>query len=314
MTKKLKFRDEQVAEDVAKKAELGWLETEIMVYGCAYLDKKIDKVFYKISTSEADIYRFVENCRLAGYYPSKMLSLKRRYEMPTGMRESAACAAKIELAQILRDAFPKEFFYFLHQIADMSAGNEAAEYLWEEISYYENSLDYNWLYRLGLLIDYGLYCNALTLDTYKQLQIWLTNEQKYLGEEIVNKQRFQKMIYGFGYEKNGEMKYVVDAQKNTICRKYYALEEDGYVLSPIFSKQYTYHLCDELPKVILSFKSELKKNCDLAYMEKVRTLRKLKNNKRSGDINALIVKTQNYYGEDAANTLLSYTHRWCIYS
>ena len=44
--KVLKFRDEQVAEDVAKKAMLGWFDVEFIMYGCAYLDPKTDKMCY----------------------------------------------------------------------------------------------------------------------------------------------------------------------------------------------------------------------------------------------------------------------------
>ena len=40
----MKFRDLQVAEDVGKKAELGWFDVEFTMYGCAYLND--GKMYY----------------------------------------------------------------------------------------------------------------------------------------------------------------------------------------------------------------------------------------------------------------------------
>ena len=177
---------------------------------------------------------------------------------------------------------------------------------------YENSLDEEWLYRLELLIEYAFFCNTINLETYKQFQLWLKNEHKYMGENFVQKQRFQKIIYGFGYEKHGELKYIVDTQKSSIYRNFYALEAKGYTLSPIFSKQYWYRLCDELPNVIGAFKTELKNNCNWEYMDNVKALRKRMHDKEAFDMEHLIGAVRNRYGEDAANTLLSYGYRWGI--
>jgi len=312
MTKKLKFRDEQVAEDISKKAKLGWLDTEIIAHGCAYLDSKCDKVFYKISTCEDDIYRFMETCKLDGYYPSRIMTLKRRYDLPTGMKEIVAKTVKIELALLLQRAYPKQFFYILYELGKQSERNDAAELIWDEIMDYENSLDEKWLYCLHLLIEYALFCHGITAETYKQFQEWVANEQKCLGETAIDKHRLKKTVCGFGYEKDGKLQYVVDARRSMIYRKFYTIEAQGYNLSPIFSKQYGYNLCDDLPKVIDVFKAELKETCDITYMNKVTALRHVKVSYEKDKIEKQITEVRKNYGEDAADTLQCYAYRWGI--
>ena len=53
-------RDIQVARDFGRKAELGWMEVEFTVYGCAYLDPIENKVLYRVSSHAEDIYQFIE--------------------------------------------------------------------------------------------------------------------------------------------------------------------------------------------------------------------------------------------------------------
>ena len=100
--KVLKFRDEQIAEDVAKKAMLGWFDVEFIMYGCAYLDPKTDKMCYRISSREEDIYDFVEKSVRYNIYPGKVMSIRKRYPLPSGMKEFVAEEVKRELARTLK--------------------------------------------------------------------------------------------------------------------------------------------------------------------------------------------------------------------
>ena len=45
----------QAAEDVGRRAELGYFDVEFTMYGCAYLNPADHKMYYKVS-SKAEIY------------------------------------------------------------------------------------------------------------------------------------------------------------------------------------------------------------------------------------------------------------------
>ena len=59
-----KFRDIQAADYVRRRAELGWFDVEFTMYGCAYLDIHDNKMRYKVSSREEDIYDFIEKSSL----------------------------------------------------------------------------------------------------------------------------------------------------------------------------------------------------------------------------------------------------------
>ena len=80
----MKFRDIQVAEDIGKKAALGYFDVEFTMYGCAYWDGERK---YKISPNKEDIYRFIEEANLKEIYPSNVMQYTERCPVPSGMKE-----------------------------------------------------------------------------------------------------------------------------------------------------------------------------------------------------------------------------------
>ena len=114
----MKFRDIQVAEDVGKKAALGWFDVEFTMYGCAYWEKEQDKLYYKVSTQAEDIYDFIEQSAAKDIYPSNVLSLSKKCPVPAGMKEWIAQDVKVELAQKLKVIYPKDCFIFFLYLFD----------------------------------------------------------------------------------------------------------------------------------------------------------------------------------------------------
>ena len=104
----MKFRDLQVAEDVGKKAELGWFDVEFTMYGCAYLDRTDDRMRYKISSKEEDIYDFIELAARDDIFPSKIETLTLKCPVPMGTKDLIANDVKKELAKELRKKYQKE--------------------------------------------------------------------------------------------------------------------------------------------------------------------------------------------------------------
>ena len=106
----LQFRDEQVAEEVRRKAELGWLDTEFMVYGTAYL--KNDQMYYRISSEEKDIYAFIEASLAEHIFCGDVLSLYKRCSVPIGTKEDKEIELAKQLGQQLKKNTPENYLSF----------------------------------------------------------------------------------------------------------------------------------------------------------------------------------------------------------
>lgn len=310
--KVLKFRDEQVAEDVAKKAMLGWFDVEFIMYGCAYLDPKDDKLYYKISSNEDDIYNFVENSIKQQIYPSKVLSIRKRYPLPSGMKEIVAEEVKRELARVLKQTYPKEFFKDLYQMAEESRSNTAADILWEMAEQLEGVFEEKRLDEFEEFTNYSYSCHELDIKTYQKICSWLEEERRNMEDDYVSKDIFQKTMYGFIYEKNGNIKYMADAQRANIYRNICELEERGAMVGPIYSKTYWYDRKTSLASIVAKFKDELKEKIESGHLEEIQKIRKEKSAKGKVDFLNKIDIIRTTYGDKPAETSIRYGYRWGI--
>ena len=95
--KKNKFRDYLVAEAVGEQLELGWQDTEFIMYGCAYLNKEDDIVYYKVSEKLDNLLDFISCAIKQNIFPSNIDSISVTRAVPNGMRESVAQEIKKQL-------------------------------------------------------------------------------------------------------------------------------------------------------------------------------------------------------------------------
>lgn len=67
-------RDDLVAQDVARMAELGRFETQIVYYGCAYYEK--ETIMAVVSDKSDKIYDFVYSTENFSKFPTKLHSVR----------------------------------------------------------------------------------------------------------------------------------------------------------------------------------------------------------------------------------------------
>jgi len=199
--KVLKFRDIQVAEDVAKKSELGWFDVEFIMYGCAYLDCAQDKVYYKVSSKEKDIYDFIEACVQNDIYPSKVMSIRKRYPLPAGMKDIISETVKKELAQELRKAYPKSFFYLVNRMAEMSESNTAVRRLWIQAEQLEGRFVSEELQQFEALVWYARNIKIISKEEFEKLSTWVAEERDNFEDDFIGTNTDIKVMYGIAYEK-----------------------------------------------------------------------------------------------------------------
>lgn len=307
----VKFRDLIVAEDVGRKAELGWFDVEFTMYGCAYLDIARDKMCYRVSENEEDIYTFIEQSVHKGIYASNVRRMTEKYPVPSGMKNLIAQDVKRELALQLRKEFPRAFFETLYQAAETFTTDQAAVILWKEAEQLEGVFDEDRLSDFLALVKYCDGCRSLSWNSYQALLAWYHEEMTNLDDKVVSKDIFETTMHGFAYEKDGSLRYVTNAGKGKIYSEAYSLEQKGIFVTPVIEKTYWYNYEYRLPDVIQDFKARLRACCQQNYIDKIKAIRYGKDDMTSQFMD-ILEHVRESWGEIPAETMMRYGYRWGI--
>lgn len=308
----IKFRDIQVAEDIGKRAELGWFDVEFTMYGCAYLSTEDQKMYYKVSSRAEDIYSFIETSVKDDVFPSKVEEISLKCPVPVGMKELIAKDIKRELAKQLRIKYSKDFFVFLHELVQNVRCNHAAEILWDKADKLEGKFDTELLRQYEKLVQYSYGCQKINKEDYEKIINWIAAEYKNMDENFTSKDIFEKTIYGFAYEDNDKVKFVENARKEVVYEKAYLLEQKGLFVTPVFDKTFWYNYEYRLSDVIDDFKIILRKELDTTYRTLIKEIRSDSCNIKSEDFEVLLEEVKNKWGENCAETLVYYGYHWGI--
>lgn len=304
-----KLRDVLVAEQVGKKAALGYFDVEFTLYGCAYYAAQYDRIYYKVSSSELDIYQYVEQAPLQGIFPSNVESITLKCHVPLGEKETIEKRLKYKLANELKAKYSGDFLRRLNEIALQVQNNSAAEVLWAIADEIDGYFAAHQLQEFESLVNYAYSCRKLIDIEYTQLLKWLQAEKMNMIDTIVNQDLCEKTMYGLAYEENGELKYIANAQLSYIFRKKELLEQQGSLVTPILKKKYFYHHQIRLAEAVKSFKSDLKLRYTLDYMAELRRLRSIG---ISGERIVQLGKEENI-NSYCENTLKRYATHWGIF-
>jgi len=307
-----KFRDILVAENVREMLELGYFPTDFTMYGCAYLQN--NELYFKISSEASDIYQFVEFAPLHDIYPSNIMILEREYNVSSGMQEILSLKVKIELANMLRNAYSKEFFFMLNDFANKTVTDDASELLWSEMDQLEGLFNSEKLADLEQLTNAAYSCRRLTKHQYQSLLQRFARERRNMCDDIIIKDINEKKLYGIAYEFNSQMQYFSNALPVHVYKKKYELEQSGIFVTPIYEKTFWYNHLYLLQNVMSDFKKELAEKYNFSQFKKIKTIlhaeRKLSTSESA--INSLINSTKEKYSVSAFQTLERYAFQWGI--
>ncbi len=306
----MRFRDMQVAEDIGKKAALGWFDVEFTMYGCAYLEA--GQRYYKISPEAGDIYDFMERSVLKDIYASNVLCLTQKLAVPAGMKEKIALEVKKDLAGQLQKTYPQEFLLALSQLAEACRTNDAAATLWAEAETLEGVFEEEKLRRFKALLNYCYSMRKLSKGTYQEIEGWLKEERKSMEEDGTIKDIFEKTLYGFAYEEDGEINYLENANKSSIYRAIHEQESKGFLVTPVLVKTYWYNYKYCMSDVKADFACLLEQEYNKGYLKQLRKLKEGTGRILPAGLANTFSKLQEKWGNEPAATMLRYAHRWGI--
>ena len=95
-----------------------------------------------------------------------------------------------------------------------------------------------------------------------------------MEDDIVIKDIYERIMYGFLYEMNGTIQIKYDAQYAKIYRKRQALLCQGLLVTPIYNETFWMKTFSEFPQIKAKFEQQLKKLLEpcLSFMHQVAQL------------------------------------------
>lgn len=306
----LDLRDLQVAMDVAKKAEMGWFDVEFTMYGCSYLQE--GKRYYRMSAEAGKIYDFIEAAPRISVFPSNIMTMTLTCPVPMGMKDIIAQDVKKDLAKQLREQYPAAFLDYLAETAALAESDDGLPILLTEQDKVEGCFDQRRLRRFQELVDYTYSCRKITATQYRQMMAWLHEELKSLEDDWVSKDIFEKTFYAIAYETASGIAYFDNAQKATVYRKKYELQQRGILVAPIISETYWYNYTLRLPAVHALFEQVMVQTLDSGYMERLRQISAHNTSLSKEAFAKRLAYVSREFGSCAAQTFRRYGYCWGI--
>ena len=306
----LDLRDLQVAQDVAKRAEMGWFDVEFTMYGCCYL--KGGQPYFRVSAEACAIYDYIEAASLQQVLPTNLLSRTKTCPVPLGMKEEIAYQVKRELAQELHAAYPAEFLHLLAQTAEEAADDSAYAILQRELEAIIGCFDHRRLRHFEELVNYAYSCRKLSGEHHQQLLHELACERRSMEDVPESQDIFQKTFYAIAYQTDTGLAIIDNAQKATIYAKKYALERQGHFVTPILSETYWYNYTLRLPDVHKRFLESLPNRLNDHYLTTLAQISRHNAHITASDFRARLAGVAQQYGPLACETYEQYGRRWGI--
>lgn len=305
------LRDAQCAEDVGKMAELGYFEEEFVFFGCAYLEN--GHIKYHISGKEERICDFIEDCVLLNLYPTPVREILQRQLVPSGELESIKIKYKLQLAKMMQSDYPRIYFDTLQRFSTVANSDDAYSLLLDIQEKLEGRFEEEELHIYEGLVQMAFEAKVLTRQSYDTIHLWLKKMRMQMEDDVIIKETFSRTLYGFVYEKaEGQLDYFFNAQKTAAMKQKMILEQNGFLVSPLFIRTYWLDALAKLAQAKQDYAQHMSEVFNKNYMNLVREIRNLPSViEREEFLQALSsLETQGYL--TAQTALKGYGYRWNV--
>lgn len=260
------IRDLKCSMDIAEMAALGWFAEEFIVYGCCYIEN--GKLYYKVSSQSAELYRFREKQLKRGIYVSPVDEMLNRVMVPSGMQDEYALRTKIKLAKRMKCEYDETLMQKFVLLAEQEQNNNAAELLCELKQKMTGCFEQEIVQLVESIVDYAHQQKKLCRETYNELCQWLEYVYSQMEDDVVIRRDFQRTFYGFGYQTStGNWKYYTNASEGEARKRKEELLCKGTRNTPILKKTYYFDNQPNLLQVKEQFVQQLKTWMDEEYIE-----------------------------------------------
>lgn len=268
------IRDLKCSMDIAEMASLGWFPQEFIVYGCCYVEN--GKLYYKVSSQDAELYQFKEAAIKRNIYVSPIVSLLNRVSVPSGMQEEYAFQTKLKLAKQLQQEYDADFMQQFSTFAEQDGNDSAATLLYELKHKLIGCFDRDVLDLAKSIVAHAFCQKKLKYATYAELQEWFSYIYSQMEDDIVIQKNFKRTFYGFAYRTDcGSIRYFVNASESEMQKKKEELYCKGILTTPVLQKIYFFDNQPNLANVKNTFVQQLEQWMDAEYWQYLDTINAL---------------------------------------
>lgn len=303
--------DEQVIQEVAMMFEMGYMDKEFTMYGCAYWQN--GQRHYLISSYLEKIHECMDTLPLQGILVTLPDSIQKVYAVPAGENERIAQDVKQQLALKLQAEYDESFFEKLEALAQTPANNTAYDLLEAYREEIDGFFDRDELQLFEILLRMAYTGKVLHEKSYMYFVEWLQDVYDQLRDDAPVHDIFSKTFYSIAYvAPNGTLKYYTNAQRERIQERKLRLEAENKIVSPIFSKIWGYNYEYDLMAARRDHDKALEGILNAAFMEKVQTIRALPSAIDSQQFRTLLLQLEKEQKTLQRETLCYYGKLWHV--
>ena len=266
--------DQMCVSQANKLLQIGYLEYETAVYGCAYAQD--GEINYYISTKDETMEKFHNNCYQQNIFPTPAKYFFKRYDLLNETEEDIKARFRLETARRLKDAYPPLLFEAIHTLTKTESVNAAFVYMQELAEQLDSCFDLNQLNLFGNLAEMLFRGRLLSRESYILLNQWLSKEYEKIAVEPIASGDYRKTYSGFAYKKpDGEVQYFIDAFPYMAREKQNIFMARGYLVTPILQITYYADSFNNLQNVGNDFRTAIEQYLGPMYMRLMAFLRTL---------------------------------------
>ncbi len=303
--------DLQAGLDFETALKLGCFDKEFMYFATAYMTDK--GIACRVSAKERRMQHYVHDSVEQGIYPTPIKQYIRRLPAPSGHETKIREQVKKEAAEKVFELYNDTYFTCLSKLANVEANDNAYELLLEWQDQIEGLYDRELLDLYQSLVHEALESKVLHIRSYLELKKWINNVYKELESDIIPKGQYKKTMVAFAYTMDGnEWKYFFDAWEDVAFKKKVSLEQQGYLVTPMFIRTKWLGDMNEFRAMRENFMADYKAYCGQWYLKRFMMIKNI-----PGVISAEEYETQKQIvaeqcSKEAQDAFMMYKHRWNI--
>lgn len=266
--------DAMAVAQAGKLQEIGYLEYETEVYGCAYF--KDGEVHFYLSAKDETMDKFQKQCYQNNIYPTPAKYFVKRFDLVNETEESIKHMFRLDSAYQMKEAYPPLLFEAVNALTANDCANSAFELMQELCDQLESCFDLNQLNLFEDLLDLLFNGRLLTKESYILLNQWLQKELEKIAVEPVASGDYRRTYSGFAYKTpEGTVKYFIDAFPYMAKSKQLEFIAKGYLVTPILAITYYAGSFGSLTKVKKDFKQALEHYVGPMYIKLMELFKQL---------------------------------------
>ena len=264
------IRDLDSGASFARLKDLGCFDEEFTVYGYGYIED--GKTSYLVGNSGEQIYKMYAGNAAKNIYTTPIEYLILRRQVSSGTMNDVNQEIKLQLAKQIKASYTKNYFSALNYFAQAKNSNTAYDLLCEVRDRVDGYFRPEEIQSFAGLCQMAYESKKITAAAFNEFGRWLEYAKSQLESDVILKEKFRVVMYGFAYEISGRGYYFSNALALNAYKKWHTLRSQGVIVTPLITKEYWSKDIYQSKPAKDDFQKLLAKLFDENYLQIVRRL------------------------------------------